>query len=241
MPLFAVSAKKPVKIDLLKDIKKKVYVSVEAQCMFNFLEGLKLPYKNDGITFCVTPSIKVDYYLGSYFFVGGGLAFNTAGGDYEFLSSRINDMSQLGFSSSGTACRTMSVSYIELPVYVKVQSNYMNNWAVQGLLGFSWGVKVISSYKDIYDDFVYKNGTHEYLNGKYEQTGALGKKASLWTVAGIAEVRALYRATDKLQLFIGVGYQGGLANIMSKKNTPNTEEFHNGKPGQIIVSGGIVF
>jgi hypothetical protein len=239
--LSAVFAKRQVKIDRLKDITKKVYVSVEAQSMFNFLEGLKLPFKNNGITFCVTPSIKVDYYLGSYFFVGGGVSFNTAGGDYEFLSSRINDMSSLGFSSSGIASRTISVSYIELPFYVKIQSNYMNNWAVQGLLGFSWGVRVLSSYKDVYSDFTYTNNQIRYLNGKYEEQGSLGKKASLWTVSGIAEIRALYRAMEKLQLFVGIGFQGGLANILSKKNTANEQEFHSGKPGQAVVSAGIVF
>ena len=69
--LLGVSAKRSVDIDLLKNVTKKVYVSVEAQSMFNFLEGLKLPHKNNGITFCVTPSIRVDCYLGSYFFVGG--------------------------------------------------------------------------------------------------------------------------------------------------------------------------
>jgi hypothetical protein len=237
--LLGVSAKRSVDIDLLKNVTKKVYVSVEVQSMFNFLEGLKLPHKNNGITFCVTPSIRVDYYLGSYFFVGGGLSFNTAGGRYDFASSRIDSIPS-GFTSSGVASRTMSISYIEMPIYVKVQSNYMNNWAVQGLLGFSWGVKVISSYRDVYPEFTYTNSGHKYLDGKYEERGALGKKASLWTVSGIIEIRALYRSTDKLQLFVGAGYQAGLVNMLSKKHA-NNEEFHNGKPGQVVVSAGIVF
>jgi hypothetical protein len=239
MPIFGAFAKKPVDISRLKDITKKVYVSVEVQSMFNFLENPK-PHKNDGITFCVTPSIRVDYYLGSYFFVGGGLSFNTAGGRYDFISSRMNGISDFSFSE--VARRTMSVSYIEMPVYVKVQSNYMNNWAVQGLLGFSWGIKVLSSYKDVYSGFTHTNvGNQDLkLKCKYEEGGALGKRASLWTVSGIIEVRALYRATDKLQLFVGAGYQAGFANILSKKNTVD-EEFHSGKPGQVVVSAGIVF
>ncbi|MDR1973605.1 MAG: PorT family protein [Bacteroidales bacterium] len=231
-------AKRTIKITPLKDNVKKVYVSVEAQSMFNFLENLKYPNKNSGITFCVTPSIRVDYYLGSYFFVGGGLAFNTTGGDHYFISSRFDNLE--GFKASQEVRRIMSVSYVEMPLYAKVQSNYMDNWAVQGLLGFSWGVKVMASRKDTYSEFTYSKDNVEYLNGAYEETDKLRKKASLFNVAGIVEVRALYRATNKLQLFVGTGYQGGLVNILSKKYTGD-EEFHKGKPGQVIVSAGIVF
>ena len=58
-------------------------------------------------------------------------------------------------------------------------------------------------------------------------------------MSGIIEIRALYRSTDKLQLFVCAGYQG-LVNMLSKKHA-NNEEFHNGKPGQVVVSAGIVF
>ncbi len=236
----------PAQITRLDELTKKVYVSIEALSTFNFWQNLKLPYANDGVIFRVTPSIKVDYYLGSYFFVGAGLSYNSTGGKYEFSSSRIDSIQ--GFSSDGVVNRRVSVSYIEMPIYVKVQSNYMNNWAVQGLIGFSWGVKITSSYRDIYDNIKYTDNSGKILlggegdpKGTYTESGKFSKKASLWNVGALAEIRALYRATEKLQLFVGAGYQGGLTNTLSKKNMTTEDGFHKGKPGQVVISAGIVF
>ncbi|MDR1739365.1 MAG: outer membrane beta-barrel protein [Bacteroidales bacterium] len=231
----------PAQITRLDQLTKKVYVSIEALSTFNFWQNLQKPYGNDGIIFCVTPSIRVDYYLGSYFFFGGGFSYNTTGGKYYFPSSRINDLPHL--SSEIDASRRVSVSYIEMPLYIKVQSNYINNWAVQGLIGFSWGVKIRSLYSDVYYNVKYTNDAGAVLfNGHtYTEEGNFGKKASLWNVGALAEIRALYRATEKLQLFVGAGYQAGLTNTLSKKNMTTEDGFHKGKPGQVIVSAGLVF
>ncbi len=225
---------------------KLVYVSFDVAPVFNWYANIARPFDRKGCRVIVNPTLSVDFDLGYYMLLGTGVSFNTTGGRLQFPSDYVNQYESSGFSSYNQVLRSYTVSYIEIPLVFRVQSDDMNGWRVFGSVAGHFGVRVLAKYRDTYDDFAYRPPLTDapqspLIDGTLIREGKFNKQTNLWSVALGLKFGASYQVADALALRFGIGYRYGFLDAFTKRHEQPNGIYPHMKPQQFEIFAGITF
>ncbi|MEG1497809.1 MAG: outer membrane beta-barrel protein [Bacteroidales bacterium] len=224
--------------------KKLVYTSIQLTPLINWYANINRPFDREGVRVTVTPALTVDFNLGHHMFLGTGLVFNTTGGRLSYPADYINAHQEDGFKAYSDKTRSYAISYIEIPIQFKAQTNPFgsSSWAFFGSLGVHFGVKVRAIYKDLYKDFKYEDVQDGILiEGNLLKEGKLGKTANLWNVSGVLKMGVSCQAFKAVGFTMGLEYHYGFTNTLSTKHERPDGVRAKVKNQQMGVFLGIVF
>lgn len=167
-----------------------------------------------------------DITLTDNLFLGSGFNVVYTKGKLKYLDMRTPDAVDLAY-------RDYRLSYLEIPLTIKMKTRKMGDLVYFGQLGLGTAINLSARAEDSYKVGLMPDGGERTEHDINKEIRFL--KESLIIGAGVE-----YDLPNTLTLFSSVVYNAGFSNVLKGKNTYNNDDF-SAKPNYIELNVGLIF
>lgn len=171
-----------------------------------------------------------DFVITENYFVGTGFNMNYLNGKLKYPYQECLDGDTIG-----TLKRKYNLSYIEIPLTLKMKTNKFDEFAFFGRIGFSLGFNIKSKAQD---DFVYK------IDSQYENETSksnISDEVTFLKGAVVLGAGFEYSIDNTTSIVVGVTYNNGLSNILKGENTVNKSIDQKATVNSVEFTVGVIF
>ena len=160
-------------------------------------------YENDGARIGFAYGISTEFFLAKNYLFSTGFNINNIGGNLKYEGVYNN----AGVSSSSSVKQNIKISYVDIPLTLKLRTNEIGYMTYYGNFGFIAGIK----YNSITD--------YEYVDlNSIKQTDIdNSSNVSLFNVNLMVGGGAEYNLSGNTNFMFGVSYHNGFINVLDSK------------------------
>ena len=189
-------------------------------------------YENDGALPGFSWGFNADITLADNYFVRTGFTIDYLNSKLKYPHQQMINESDVEMTP-GTLNRKYNLSYLEVPLTVKMRTNKFGKVAYFGEIGFGFAFNLKAKAKD---DFSYNEGQNSIESEGDIKDEINLFKASLKVGGGIE-----YYLDDSTSLFFSLNYNNGLSNVLKGTNTLNTAVEQRTTLNFFALNIGIIF
>ena len=163
-------------------------------------------YEKDGGGIGYNWGLIGDFTLADNYFLSTGFAVNNLHGKLKYQDSRMVE----GASEkvTGSLHRKYSISYVDIPIMLKMCTNRFDNFRYFGQFGPTLGIKIKADAKDEFTTTAKKYFTEENIKKEINSI-----RGGLILGAG-----AEYYVDQSTCFFVGLNYSNGFTNVLKDRN-----------------------
>ncbi len=218
--------------------RKPIRIGILGSSNLNWMKPEMDALERKGMTLTVSPAVMLDFKIWKNIYFSSGLGLNFMGGKLSYPEDLIPYGADTAFETNPNKLRRYGITYLEVPLAVKIHTGDFGNWSFHGNLGANVDFRLKARAIDEYKNF--KSTTYGYIHGTLLQDVNIDDRINFAAVSAHIGAGAEYAIGGNTSLTFGVGFNFGLTDILGDKQGVQGED-PVAKLRQLQLRVGVIF
>ncbi len=190
---------------LSAQIKNPIKLGLKISPNLGWMNPTTKDYSSGKISVGGTIGFVSEFYFSERYAITTGLNFAFLNGNLKYADSLISKTD----SVTGQMSRKVKITYLEVPLMIKMSTKQFGDFSFYGQAGFTAGFRLSSTAKD---EFVSTKG--ETFNEKNDFSG----NTTLMRVSANIGIGTEYHLDTSTRIYLGITYSNSLNNVLKGQN-----------------------